>query len=121
MPFVAGAGGAGAAGAGGAGVLEAGVLEAGSCTEAIVRLRMQRSVLAGIAAEIASAVRRVPIMDGSWRSDAQRAYTRKLGELEHELRSAWAALAEAIEEIDHTIAALEREGASRALTGVGVF
>ncbi|HEY5222539.1 MAG TPA: hypothetical protein VIJ18_05760 [Microbacteriaceae bacterium] len=100
-----------AAGAGGAAALDAGA----GCAQAVVQLRMQRSVLARIAAEIASGVRRIPSMDGSWRSDAQRAYTRKLGELEHELRSAWAALSEAIEEIDHTIAALEREGTARAL------
>ncbi|MEO8907613.1 MAG: hypothetical protein ABI310_05995 [Microbacteriaceae bacterium] len=93
-------------------MFEAGAGGAGAGTvEAVVRLQMQRTVLARIAAEIASALRHVPATDGSWRSDAQRAYTHKLGELEQELHSAWSALSVAIEEADRAIAALTRQGA----------
>lgn len=112
MTFAAGAGLAGA------GLAGAGVAGAGAT---VTSLRMQRRVLAHVAAELASSLRRIPTADGSWRSDAQRAYLRKLGELEHDLRAAWAALAAAIDEVDHAIAVVERNAAARATFGAGAY
>jgi hypothetical protein len=74
--------------------------------EYAVQLRMQRAIVVRVGAEIAQALPRVPASTGFWRSDAQRAYARRLGEVDDLLRSAWSALDAAVSEIDRDLAAL---------------
>lgn len=73
----------------------------------IAELRMQRELLAGIAAEVGGSQHELTVpMDGSWRSTAQREFAGALDELGELLGTARRALDAAVAEIDADLATL---------------